>query len=57
MTDLALQDDLPQMLALEPHQQRIIPWYEGKAERQPIIIEATDHQDLLLFNEIFDEIG
>lgn len=34
--------------------QRIIPWYVGKAERQPVIKEATNAQHLQLYNEIFD---
>ncbi|KVD48727.1 hypothetical protein [Burkholderia ubonensis] len=35
--------------------QRIIPWYVGKAERQPVITEATNAQHLQLYNEIFDD--
>lgn len=35
--------------------QRIIPWYVGKAERQPVIKEATNDQHLQLYNEIFDD--
>lgn len=35
--------------------QRVIPWYVGKAERQPVIKEATNAQHLQLYNEIFDE--
>ena len=34
---------------------RVIPWYVGKAERQPVIKEATNAQHLQLYNEIFDE--
>ncbi|SHI55073.1 hypothetical protein [Pollutimonas bauzanensis] len=34
--------------------QRIIPWYVGKAERQPVMKEATNDQHLQLYNEIFD---
>ena len=34
--------------------QRIIPWYVGKAERQPVIKEATNAQHLQLYNELFD---
>lgn len=33
---------------------RVIPWYVGKAERQPVIKEATNGQHLQLYNEIFD---
>jgi hypothetical protein len=35
--------------------QRVIPWYVGKAERQPVIKEATNAQHLQLYNEIFDD--
>jgi hypothetical protein len=35
--------------------QRVLPWYVGKAERQPVIKEATNAQHLQLYNEIFDE--
>lgn len=35
--------------------QRVIPWYVGKAERQPVIKEAMNAQHLQLYNEIFDE--
>lgn len=34
--------------------QRVIPWYVGKAERQPVIKEATNDQHLQLYNEILD---
>lgn len=33
---------------------RVIPWYVGKAERQPVIKEATNAQHLQLYNELFD---